>query len=87
MFDGIFGLQLLQVPNYLPSVSAAIGLTPQAYVWRTCIGLHITPRFFGWFLFKKWYATREVDNEKLVCHWSILLNNYFMLNLHEILSL
>lgn len=42
-----------RVNNYLPSLSATLDFTPQRDVWRTCIGLSGTPRFFISYLYYK----------------------------------
>ncbi|XP_077984549.1 acyltransferase PGAP2-like [Glandiceps talaboti] len=36
-----------KVPNYLPTISAAISLSPQKYIWRIGIALHTVPRLIG----------------------------------------
>uniref|UniRef100_A0A7N8WMB7 Acyltransferase PGAP2 n=1 Tax=Mastacembelus armatus TaxID=205130 RepID=A0A7N8WMB7_9TELE len=59
-----------QVPNYLPSISASISLSPECHIWRFCIGLHSAPRLLVAITYFRFYKTRfssKVPENSLSC--------------------
>jgi len=57
-----------RVPNYLPSLSAAVGdKTPQRYIWRIGIALHCCVRFIIPFIYRVFYRDA-------IQHSSVLLH-------------
>ena len=50
-----------QVYNIIPSISSITGISPQRYIWRICIALHVGPRFLTSLVYHRFYLTMLVD--------------------------
>ncbi|XP_034945102.1 post-GPI attachment to proteins factor 2-like [Chelonus insularis] len=78
-----------RVYNVLPSISAITGVSPQRYLWRITIALHIGPRLVIATVYHSYYrnillALEHLPAKILGCR---LLNLCFWLNLVEIAAL
>lgn len=52
-------MKFFQVYNIIPSISSITGISPQRYLWRIVIALHISPRLVIAFVHKN-YLTHHV---------------------------
>lgn len=71
---------VLKVYNILPSISAITGITPQTYLWRVSIALHIGPRLLIASVYYSYYKqiimsikdpSKKSSGHKLlnICYW------------------
>ncbi|XP_041356768.1 post-GPI attachment to proteins factor 2-like [Gigantopelta aegis] len=86
-FDDVNDTQC-NVTNFIPSISAVTGITPQTYLWRVGVALHSTPRFIVAIMYYNYYASR-IDNisKKYQNLYSKVMRLNFWLNIIENSSL
>ncbi|XP_058127086.1 post-GPI attachment to proteins factor 2-like [Anopheles ziemanni] len=78
-----------RVYNIIPSISAITGVSPQRYLWRVSIALHIGPRFVIAFVYRNWYramvdSISDPERARKACR---MINVVYWLNLVEISAL
>lgn len=89
LFHDDINITRCPVYNFIPSVSAVTGVSPQRYLWRLCVALHIVPRaLFAWLCHQ--HAARAADaipsaGRRRLYHR--LVSAAFVLNLVELFSL
>uniref|UniRef100_A0A182PNR6 CWH43-like N-terminal domain-containing protein n=1 Tax=Anopheles epiroticus TaxID=199890 RepID=A0A182PNR6_9DIPT len=78
-----------QVYNIIPSISAITGVSPQRYLWRVSIALHIGPRFIIAFVYRNWYRAMVtgLSDPARVTKACRMINIVYWLNLVEISAL
>ena len=78
-----------QVYNVLPSISAITGVSPQRYLWRVSIALHIGPRLLIASVYYSSYLkiimTNTENSKRFQGHK--LLNLCYWLNIAELAAL
>lgn len=71
----------MQVYNVIPSISAITGISPQRYIWRIVIALHVGPRFLTSLVYHRFYLNQlsrvsQLNKKSYLCHvWLALSLN------------
>ncbi len=71
----------MQVYNVIPSISAITGISPQRYIWRIVIALHVGPRFLTSLVYHRFYLNQlsrvsQLKKKSYLCHvWLALSLN------------
>lgn len=78
-----------RVYNVIPSISAITGVSPQRYLWRICIALHIGPRFAIAAVYRNYYRgiLSEMNHLESNKKSTKLIDLVYWLNVIEIGSL
>lgn len=80
-----------EVPNYLPSISAAISVPPSAYVWRLVVAVCSAPRIATVFFHYRHYSNQEVTQKQYyilcrICFTCEFLENICLIGLTYVSS-
>jgi hypothetical protein len=87
-FSQFYFLVNPQVYNFIPSISAITGVSPQRYIWRICMAFHVAPRLLASWTYRAHYRglAHIVPNQKLSRYHTLISLAYWLHNV-ELFSL
>lgn len=83
-------MEFFQVYNLIPSISSITGISPQRYLWRIVIALHISPRLIIAFVqknFLRHHVSSKMQDQNQLIRANQLAKIVHYLNLIEICAL
>jgi len=83
-------MEFFQVYNIIPSISSITGISPQRYLWRIVIALHISPRLIIAFVHKNYlknHVLSKISDQNQLVEATRLASIVHWLNLIEISAL
>lgn len=82
-------MEFFQVYNIIPSISSITGISPQRYLWRLIIALHISPRLIIAYVHRNYlsHVLSKVTDRSQLMQAKKLANVVHYLNLIEICAL